>query len=172
VLLEDVPGLGSQGDIVLSDLSRARNYLVPFKKAYYVPRVKGKPILPDDWTPPARETEEELEMITPAIVHVPYVESMEMNTQQQREIFMTDQDIRNKLATTTLVFQRVLIHQDTDKIFGSVNALDVAEELKEQFGIELEKEAIDCRLKTIGNHQVNVKVGDASVQLAIVINPQ
>ncbi|KAJ3340513.1 hypothetical protein HDU91_000837 [Kappamyces sp. JEL0680] len=63
------------GDIVLSDLSRARNYLVPFQFAYYLPRFKGKAILPDGWTPPVKEEAGERVFITPAVPTVPYFES-------------------------------------------------------------------------------------------------
>jgi ribosomal protein L9 len=173
VLLEDVQGMGSQGDIVMANLSHARNYLVPFKKAYYVPRRMGKPILPDGWTVPVKESETILEPITPAVVYVPYTEKSTGALESvENDVLMTDQDIRTKLATITLVFSRVLIHQDTDKIFGSVNAADIQTELQEKYGIELDKESIDCRLKTIGNHKVTMQVGGIPVEVAININPQ
>ncbi|KAI9094388.1 hypothetical protein DFS34DRAFT_247858 [Phlyctochytrium arcticum] len=66
ILLQDVRGLGQKGEITLVDVKKARNYLVPFKMAYYVPRIRGKPVLPEGWEPRVREEEIVLETITPA----------------------------------------------------------------------------------------------------------
>lgn len=46
-----------------SIVKRARNHLVPLGLAYYVPRIKGKPILPEGWQPRIRETDVVLETV-------------------------------------------------------------------------------------------------------------
>lgn len=168
VLLEDVNGLGITGDIVLADRSYARNYLVPFKKAYYVPMFLGKPILPDGWVKPVTADLEYAELITPAIVNVPYSEN-DSAEPGVKEILSTE-ELKQKLESVGLLeFSRVLIQADSDKIFGSVSGMDISQLLKSQFGLEV---GIETRLKTIGKHQVNVSVGDDTVTLDILISPQ
>ncbi|TPX43111.1 hypothetical protein SeLEV6574_g05242 [Synchytrium endobioticum] len=66
-LLKAVDGLGERGDIVEVGLGHARNYLVPFKLAYYVPRLRGKAVLPSDWKPNAQTSQDDIAEITPAI---------------------------------------------------------------------------------------------------------
>jgi hypothetical protein len=45
ILLTD-SSLGKKGDIITSEQEIARNLLVPLQLAYYVPRVRGKALLP------------------------------------------------------------------------------------------------------------------------------
>jgi hypothetical protein len=56
--------LGKKGDIVLSDQEKARNILIPLQLAYYVPRVRGKPLLPPGYKE-KEETVQVQETITP-----------------------------------------------------------------------------------------------------------
>lgn len=166
VLLEDVPGMGSIGDIVLSPRSYARNYLIPFKKAYYVPRELGKPILPDNWTLPVSTSAVQLETITPAIVKVPYSEEAESVDS------MPVQELRERLSLVSLVFTRVLINQDSDKIFGSITPFDIHTQLFENFGLNIDRDTIQCKLKTIGKHTINISVGQELVKVPVEIKSQ
>ncbi|RKO98372.1 hypothetical protein CXG81DRAFT_21384 [Caulochytrium protostelioides] len=65
-LVEDVAHLGARGDIIRVPVDYARNYLVPFKKACYVPRAQHHAVLPDGWAPSVPQMDEAIETILPA----------------------------------------------------------------------------------------------------------
>ncbi|KAJ3261336.1 hypothetical protein HK103_005944 [Boothiomyces macroporosus] len=170
-LQENVEGLGNAGDIVLAKLGYARNYLVPFKKAYYVPRHRGKPILPDNWVAPVKETGDILEKITPAIITVPYnINSIQTVTPiEQIEHIMSDMELKDALLKVQdLEFQRVRIKKDSDKIFGSVTPADIANALLNQ-NISIDKEKIQGRFKEIGSHSATITLSEDIDPIAISI---
>jgi hypothetical protein len=49
-------------------LTTARNSLIPKKLAYYLPRIRGKVVLPENWVEKKKINTENLELITPAII--------------------------------------------------------------------------------------------------------
>jgi ribosomal protein L9 len=161
--------MGSRGDIVLSPRSYARNYLLPSQKAYYVPRSLGKPVLPDNWILPEQTSNLQLETIKPAIIHVEYTDSLELSHQKQE---MSVQELKEKLADVKLGFERVLIHEEADKIFGSVTAGDIQEQLFEKYGLMVDKEAIHCRLKSVGKHMISIMVQQESIDIPVEIKSQ
>ncbi|KAJ3276250.1 hypothetical protein HDV01_005698 [Terramyces sp. JEL0728] len=170
-LKENVEGLGKAGDIVLANLGYARNYLVPFKKAYYVPRHRGIPILPDNWVPPLKETADVLENITPAVVTVPYnINSIQTaNPIEQIEHIMSDIELKDAvLKIQSLDFQRVRIKKDSDKIFGSVTPTDIANSLL-NLNINIDKEKIQGRFKEIGEHQATISISEDIDPISIKI---
>jgi hypothetical protein len=155
----------------LSDLARARNYLVPFHYAYYLPRFKGKAILPDGWKAPVKEEAGERIFITPALPLVPYFESSTQGSGQGTSAFhenssaITDRDLRAKIEAITetplLTFARVRISKENVRIFGSVNPSEIAVAFREQRDISIPKEYISGRLKEIGLHQIQIAFSDA-----------
>ncbi|KAI8585874.1 hypothetical protein BDZ88DRAFT_455514 [Geranomyces variabilis] len=180
-LREDIPGIGEKGEIALANLAQARNYLVPFGLAYYVPRVKGKPILPEGWEPRIREDDVVLETIVPAFSSV-RVERRQTQTEtgfattakpNRGERLTLDSEKHAALQLVPqLTFERVRMRADSDRIYGSVTPEDIVLDLLNKHGIVLEKEAVrlEARIKEIGSHSVQVAIGELpSVELQIVV---
>ncbi|KAJ2996845.1 hypothetical protein HDV02_006098 [Globomyces sp. JEL0801] len=170
VLLKDVPELGTAGEIILAKRGFARNFLVPNKLAYYIPRFKGKPILPDNWTAPVVIDKSWIEVITPAIVTVPYDDKLAnmsvrriytgpSSTSTQTPESLPESELRNALAKLgALTFERVPIDSDSTNIFGSVTNADVSNLLQDQFKLIVPKEAIVMdKVKTLGIHPIQIQ---------------
>ncbi|KAI8896110.1 hypothetical protein BC833DRAFT_598884 [Globomyces pollinis-pini] len=170
VLLKDVPELGTTGEIILAKRGFARNFLVPNKLAYYIPRFKGKPILPDNWTAPVVIDKSWIEVITPAIVTVPYDDKLAnmsvrriytgpSSTSTQTLESLPESELRNALAKLgALTFERVPIDSDSTNIFGSVTNADVSNLLQDQFKLIVPKEAIVMdKVKTLGIHPIQIQ---------------
>lgn len=131
ILIENIPGLGAEADVVRVKAGYARNFLVPRSKAYEV-------------TPTAMK---KLNMLRAKRAER---EARELNEAQ---------DLSRKLNKLKLVF--VLETGGTGKAFGSVTAKDIAEKVKtELHGIEIERHRIvlDRAIKETGAHEVPVKL--------------
>ena len=166
LLLKDVPNVGQKGDIIMTTVSTMRNVLVPLKQAYYLPRFMGKPILPDDWKLPVSTLDLKLEQITPAFEKVPYQEFIR-NTEDNT----SDEALKNKLSSIKLSFKRILVHKDSNKIFGSVSAQDIQQELN-KMGIPIDIDRIQCRIKNIGDHLVSISLGQEIAELNVHVEQE
>jgi ribosomal protein L9 len=89
----------------------ARNFLIPKQYAYYVPRYRGKPILPQDWKP-AVKTRQNFK-ITPAFAVKDYQEINQLNLEQLSKVQL---ELRRSRLTET-------------EFYGSVTSRDISEEL-------------------------------------------
>lgn len=130
ILKEKIANLGSEADIVSVKAGYARNYLVPFGKAFeasagnlrHVNNLKAKRA--------EREAGEKLEA----------------------------QNLAGKIRKVTLKLE--LATGQGGKAFGSITTMDIATALKEQAKIEIDRHAIDLEkpIKTTGKHEVSIRV--------------
>ncbi|KAH6560897.1 hypothetical protein BASA50_006247 [Batrachochytrium salamandrivorans] len=195
-LMKNVKGLGKQGDIVLASPIQARRGLVPLKLAYYVPRIRGKPILPENWKPPVDEKDLGIEMITPAFSSETFKElpssnpiplpgvtkfaaSLQAATENmlsKEEALQQDQERRDTLIKLKpLSFQRVRIVSDSERIFGSVSSYDVSLLLDQVHSIRVDRDTIFLnpqKLKHIGEHDAEIRFasGLESISIKVVIS--
>ncbi|TPX37043.1 hypothetical protein SmJEL517_g00841 [Synchytrium microbalum] len=189
-LLQSVATLGEKGDIVQVGLGHARNYLIPFKLAYYVPRLRDKPLLPTNWKPKA-VVQTATEQITPAVWTDPIITQQQPTQQQQDDGSIQDRPGRRPMATPsqpsaadiligalnqresldlTVTFKRVRISANESKIYGSVTADDVATELGNILGVTVVPSLVDGeRIKSVGAHQMMLKLPTPiPIQVAVV----
>eukprot|EP00842_Homolaphlyctis_polyrhiza_P001620 jgi/Hompol1/2459/HPOL_006005-RA len=192
-LKEDISGLGKR-------VKYARNYLVPFNLGYYVPRIRGKPVLPEGWQPKLTDKALGIESISPAFSVASFDESVQSATAQLNSAMaklarinpaslakaaitpeaLEAQDLERRealLKVTDLKFHRVRIAPDSEKIFGSVSSTDIAMLLDRQHGIRIDRDSIvveQQKLKYIGNYTVEVRFpsGLQPAKLAIIIDDQ
>ena len=146
-----------------------RNFLVPLKLAYYLPRFKGKPILPDNWTLPVPTLNLNLEFITPALERVPYVEIN--GAVVGKDAKLDGAEIRKRLKSLVLDFKRVLVSEGSGKIFGSVSAVDVQQKLL-QAGIIVDVPSIQCRIKSTGEHRANITIENEDIEVLVRVSKQ
>ncbi|KND00691.1 ribosomal protein L9 [Spizellomyces punctatus DAOM BR117] len=171
-LREDIAGIGDKGEIALVNLSTARNYLVPFGLAYYVPRIKGKAVLPDGWEPRIREDDVVLETITPAYSTVKVeqrktvtVTATNAETSKPTREERAQQEVEKLAALGTikeLVFERVLHRPESTKIYGSVSQEDIIKKLLAEHGVSIDRDAVqlETKIKDVGVYKVTVSLGD------------
>lgn len=74
-----------------------------------------------------------------------------------------------------LKFNRAVV-PNSDHTFGSVTVEDLVSKLKEEFGLDVEKSTIEFkseggRIKSLGNHQVLVQIGQETAEINVIVNP-
>ena len=137
ILREDVAHLGKAGEVVAVKDGYARNFLLPRGLAYPAPAGNKRRI--------------EVE-------------------QQRRDARMATQrgdaeQLAQRLAAVSLTF--TVKTGEGEKLFGSITAQDIAQQLKEQgFALDKRRVALEEPIKMIGIYKVPVRL-DAGVQAEI-----
>ena len=131
ILIENIPGLGAEADVVKVKPGYARNFLLPTGKAYEV---------------------------TPVTLRKVNQLKAKRAEREARELNESEELARkiNKLNITI-----VLATGETGKAFGSVTASDIAEKLNAELGgVIIERHKIDLErpIKSTGEHEVPVKL--------------
>ena len=130
ILIENVPGLGAEADVVKVKAGYARNFLLPQGKAYEVTPVTMKKLNQLK----AKRAERE---------------AREMNESE---------DLARKIGKLKITL--MLATGETGKAFGSITASDISAKLKADHGMEIERHKIDLErpIKTTGEHEVPIKL--------------
>lgn len=130
ILLQDLENLGYKHDIVSVKDGFARNYLIPGKKAIIANKVNKN-----------------------KLEHI-------LRVEKSREDAMLEEyrAIATKLSSEVLKIGAK--SGTTEKIFGSVTNVQIANMLKEQFDIELDRKKIvlEDEVKTLGTHVAKLKL--------------
>ncbi|KAF9409999.1 hypothetical protein BGZ94_001787 [Podila epigama] len=160
-LRANVQGLGKKGDIVTVAPGRMRNQLYPIRLADYVDR-NAKFI-----KQAALAGENAKENVQAA------AREYERTVKKEKRIIQL-QELRHRLeALGPLVFTRAVneVLPGSKSIFGSVQAEDVVRELKEKYGINVDKVTVQgTKIKSIGESWARVDLGDLGhVQLNVVV---
>lgn len=130
ILLKDVKGLGKEGELVESKTGYARNFLFPKKLA-----VEATPKNLKKW-------EEEGEM---------------RESQEQKEIEQA-KELKGKIENIQVIIKAK--GGSEGKLFGSVTSHDIANELKKQHNLDIDKRKIDLKenIKNPGQLKLDVRV--------------
>jgi large subunit ribosomal protein L9 len=144
ILIENIPGLGAEADVVKVKAGYARNYLIPFGKAYEV---------------------------TPATLRKLNQLKAKRAEREARELNEAEELARkiNKLKITML-----LDTGESGKAFGSITAKDIADRIKGELGgaIEVERHRIelDRPIKDTGAHEVSIRLHhDVTAKLNVTV---
>ena len=129
ILKEDVLNLGFENDIVVVKNGYARNYLIPRRLAI-----------------PATEMNRKI-----------LAETIKQRSRKMERLIKDAQTIADKLRDVCVTVNVKASEEGT--VYGSVNNIHVAEALKEQFNIELDRKKISIsggNIKELGLHEVSV----------------
>ncbi len=130
ILTQDVKGQGKKGQLVDVSDGYARNFLLPRKLA----------------VPADAQAMNELKNREDA---AKYHKDMEKKAAEE--------------AAATLKGKTVVLHAKAGqggRLFGSVTAKEVAEEIRRQFGVEIDRRKIDMAdIKTFGSYTAGLKLG-------------
>lgn len=130
ILKADVKGIGKKGEILNASDGYARNFLFPRGLAM-------------------EATEGNLKTLELARAKEVKKKSEELDKAKQ---------LAKKISELTLIIK--VKTGENGKLFGSITSKDVSEELKKQFGIEMDRRKIvmDDAIKTAGTFNVDIKV--------------
>ncbi|NLL82012.1 MAG: 50S ribosomal protein L9 [Tissierellia bacterium] len=130
ILLKDVKGLGKEGDLVNAKDGYARNFLFPKNLAVEANASNLKKL-------------EEKKAIEDARIEKEKKEALEL---------------KDKIEKTTI---KIDAKGGTGgRLFGSITSADIAQELKKQYKINIDKKKIDLKenIKTTGITEVEIKL--------------
>lgn len=135
ILLADIKGVGKKDEVINSSDGYARNYLFPKKLA-----VEAN-----------AENMSKLKAKNDSNAYKKYVEK-----EEAQKIAEKLKGILLKISVKT---------GENGKIFGSITSKEIAENLKEQYKIEIDKKKIDLKepIKTLGSFSVNIKLYEGVV---------
>ncbi|ABP67065.1 ribosomal protein L9 [Caldicellulosiruptor saccharolyticus DSM 8903] len=130
VLLQDVKGLGKKDSIVEVNDGYARNYLIPRKLA--APLTEG------------------LEK------HIK--EKKEAEQKKKEKELMLAKDLADKLEKSQVIIKAKA--GENGKLFGSITNKEIADEIKRQLGIDMDKKKIELEdpIKQIGSYEVSIRL--------------
>ena len=142
ILLQDIKGVGKKDEIINANDGYARNYLLPKKLG-------------------VEANKENLSKLKAKNESKAYKKSVEKEEAQK---------IAEKLKGILLKIP--VKSGENGKIFGSITSKEIADNLKEQYGIDVDKKKIDLKepIKTIESASINIKlfegvVGTLKVQI-------
>ena len=144
ILTEKIASLGAEADVVKVKRGYARNFLIPSGQALEV---------------------------NPATLRRINLLKAKRAAREAAELNEAE-DLARRLQKLTLTM--VLETGETGKAFGSVTAKDLADKIKEETGVEIDRHRIDLErpLKESGEHEVLVKLhADVSAKLRVTIKP-
>ncbi len=142
ILLEDVKALGKKGEIVNINDGYARNFVLPKKLG-----VEATPKNLND------------------------LKLQNANKEKlAREALDAAKELANKLEAGKVVL--TIKTGEGGKVFGSVSSKEIATEVKNQMGYEIDKKKIQLKdaIKTLGTHTVPVKLhAKVTAELKVVV---
>ena len=130
ILLQDIKGVGKKDEVINASDGYARNFLLPKKMG----------------------VEANAENMS-KLKSKQYSNNYNKSVEKEKAL-----DIAEKLKSITLKIS--VKSGENQKIFGSITAKEIAENLKEQYKIEIDKKKIDLKepIKVLGVNTVSVKL--------------
>lgn len=130
ILLKDVKGLGKEGDLVNAKDGYARNFLLPKGDA-----IEATPANLKKWKEEKAKEAEKKE-------------------NQHKEAL----ELKEKIEAITVTINGKA--GDGGRLFGSITSKDIADALKEQYNIDIDRRKIELKdnIKTLGSTQVELRV--------------
>ncbi len=144
ILIKDVPGYGTFGDIVNVKDGFANNYLIP--RGLALPATEGN------------------------VKHV-----QDILKQKQRKLEREKakaQEIAEKIDGMVIEIARPV--GVTGKLYGAITVSEIAEKIKEQAGVEVDKRKIMLRapIKNVGRYNIPVKLHpEVSATIVVDVKP-
>ncbi|MDD6211811.1 MAG: 50S ribosomal protein L9 [Clostridiales bacterium] len=142
VLLEDVKSLGKKGDIVKANDGYARNFILPKKLG-------------------VEATPQNLAKLKQQKAHEAKIAAQILEEAKQLAANLADKTLTMKVKVG-----------EGGRLFGAITSKEIAQEVKNQFQLELDKKKIVLPdpIKTLGKHEVSVKLHkDVTAVLTVMI---
>ncbi|KAG2222091.1 hypothetical protein INT45_007977 [Circinella minor] len=158
-LNEYIEGVGLQDEIVSVRPGLMRNILYPTGKATYVKAFDG---------PRNRQLEQQKKASAEQLKADQVSGAFTEATKRQAQANQVESILS---GVSALEFKRAIIPETTNT-FGSVTADDLAIKLKDDYGLNVDKQLIQFkteRIKSLGEHEVEVQVAGKPVTIKVVV---
>lgn len=144
LLLQDIPGIGKKSDLIVVGDGYALNFLLPRHAA----------------------------LVATPLVRKRYADLIRRRAEERETEKSAKRDAAAAIAGKTVVITKKA--SKTGKLFASVTESMVAGEIKKQLSVDVKEDDVDMseHLKTVGSHQVSVRMGDQVVQVTVKIEAQ
>lgn len=144
LLLQDIPGIGKKSDLIVVGDGYALNFLLPRHAA----------------------------LVATPLVRKRYADLIRRRAEERETEKSAKRDAAAAIAGKTVVIAKKA--SKTGKLFASVTESMVAGEIKKQLSVDVKEDDVDMpeHLKTVGSHQVSVRMGDQAVQVTVKIEAQ
>ncbi|OOM71271.1 50S ribosomal protein L9 [Clostridium puniceum] len=144
ILLQDVKKIGKKGDVIEASDGYARNFLFPRKLAQ-------------------EASESNMHILNNKKENERKQKLAELEAAQKLAGELKGKEIKIKAKTG-----------DSGKLFGAITSKDVAELIKEQYKIEIDKKKIVMdTIKLAGGYEIDVKLyPEVSTKMKVIIVPQ
>ncbi|KAI8146746.1 hypothetical protein BJV82DRAFT_599658 [Fennellomyces sp. T-0311] len=158
-LNEYIEGVGLQDEIVSVRPGLMRNILFPTGKATYVNVHQG---------PRNRQLEEQQRLSAEQLKADQVSDAVSEANKRKARVNQVESILS---GVSALEFKRAVV-PDTTSTFGSVTADDLASKLKDEYGLNVDKQLIQFkteRIKSLGEHEVVIQVAGSPVTLKVVV---
>ncbi len=144
LLLQDVSGIGKKNDLLVVGDGFALNCLLPKRAA----------------------------LVATPLVRRHYAEQIRKRAEERETERQVRMGAAQAVAGKTVTFTRKTTK--TGKLYAAINEDTISDALKNQHGIEIKSDSIDipAQIKATGTFQVKVKMGDQSIALSVVVQPE
>jgi large subunit ribosomal protein L9 len=144
ILREDVEKVGARGALVKVADGYARNFLLP-KRLAVLATGSNKKIVEQE---------------------------REAHVRREAKLQTESQDLAKLMENVTLTFRQKV--GENNHLFGSVTAKDIADALEAQkFHVERRKIQLDEPIRTVGEHQVMLRLHrDVTTQIKVIVEPE
>lgn len=139
ILTADVAGQGRKGDIVSVSDGYANNFLIKNNKGILA-------------------TPEELKKIE---------NKKKKEAKKEEQEIQKAIELKKRLATEKLNIG--VKTGDNGKLFGAITNKEIAKELQDKLGIKVDRKKIECNIKTLGEHEVAIKL-HSDVKATLKVN--
>lgn len=141
LLLQDIPGIGKKSDLIVVGDGYALNFLLPRRAA----------------------------LVATPLVRKRYADLIRRRAEERESEKSAKRDAAAAIAGKTVVIAKKA--SKTGKLFASVTESMVATEIKKQLSVDVREDDIDMpeHLKTVGSHQVSVRMGEQTVQVTVKV---
>ena len=140
ILQKDVKGLGKKGEVVTVADGYGRNFLLP----------RGLAVLATAGNIKQADLEKEAQK-----------QKRERELKEAQEVAARIQGQKLQIATKV---------GESGKLFGSITSQEIADRLKRQYKVEIDKRKIDLEepIKSVGKHPIKIKI-HPKVQVEIIV---
>jgi LSU ribosomal protein L9P len=144
ILLQDIKALGKKGDVVNASDGYARNYLFPKKLAQ-------------------EATDENLHIVN-------------QKKENERKKKLAEMEEAQALAEKLKGKEVKIVAKsgESGRLFGAITSKDIAESIKKQFNIDIDKKKISAdTIKQTGTYEIEVKLyAEISTKMKVVVTEQ
>ncbi len=143
ILLQDIKGTGKKGDIINASDGHARNYLIP----------KGLAVEANAGNINAKQNKDRKE------------------EEEKQAILDEAKELKAKIDELELKIEAKL--GSNGKLFGTITSKEIHDEMKKQFGIDIDKKKITLKnpIKAIGTFDVIIKLHQkVSAELTVKVS--